>query len=81
MTPHTSKSRKVNCTEVSTPSDVSTFVFGMRGGKFLGAAAASPPPKTSMGSPPQNCPRFMKMKDTPIAATSGASLGALRSGR
>ena len=34
---------------------------------------------TSCG-PPQNRPAFMKMKLTPMADTSGASLGALRSG-
>ena len=40
-----------------------------------------PPPNTSSGSAPQNSPRFWKMNETPIALTSGASLGALRKGR
>ena len=49
-------------------------------GKFLGAAAATPFENTAIGRPPQNRPMFMKMNETPIAETSGASLGALRSG-
>ena len=49
-------------------------------GTAFGAAAALPPPNTSIGKAPQNRPMFWKMNETPIADTSGASFGALRSG-
>ena len=63
-----------------SPASPSRLVLGRRLGKPFGAAAAVPPPNTSIGTPPQNRPRFMNMNDTPMAETSGASLGAPRSG-
>ena len=61
----TSRSLAVNC----NPSPASRFVAGSSSGNERSAG------------PSQNRPTFMKMNDTPIAETSGASFGALRSGR
>ena len=58
----------------------SRLALEIRAGKSLGAAAATPFENTGIGRPPQNRPMFIRMNETPIADTRGASLGALRSG-
>ena len=63
-TTSTSRSFHVNC----SPSPGSRLVEGSSSGN-----------ERSEG-PSQNSPMFMKMNDTPIAETSGASFGAFRSG-
>jgi hypothetical protein len=71
----------VNCTEVDTPAFSRRFVFGIRAGKFLGAAAAPPPPNTSMGRPPHSRPMLARTNEQPSAVTSTVNLGEWRSGR
>ena len=54
---------------------------GRSWGKVLGAAALTPMTGKMMRSPPQNRPRFWRIKETPMAEMRGARRGALRSRR
>ena len=63
-TTSTSRSFQVNC----SPSPGNRLVEGSSSGNERSE------------DPIQNSPIFMKMNDTPIAETSGASFGAFRSG-